>query len=299
MFQNIKGFAQFISVERGLMLFMISIGVTFLIVETLAWSTALFLGILVFCIWSAVDAMNNIFDHELDIISDPARAKFTKKIGRIGFLIMAIFCVASLGLGIVTMIPYVVLFVSLGLIFGILYSVPPFRLRKTAYKPIVNFTVGAIPTLVIVSFFNNFSFSSIVLVVLIGITTAVNSLWEDLADFASDSHSGSRTVPIVFGFRKGLFLTIIIGYCMLPLMFLAGITFQLSWIYHISLVGFAVFISLRIIQKRQILREARKIEPTKLHKLGEILAKDFVFVAIAFTFSLMINSLLKIHPIFI
>ena len=77
MFRNVKGFAQFISVERGLMLFMISIGVTFLMVGSLAWSTALFLGIM-FCIWSAADAMNNIFDQQLDELSDPDRAQFTK-----------------------------------------------------------------------------------------------------------------------------------------------------------------------------------------------------------------------------
>lgn len=65
MLQDIKGFAQFISVERGLMLFMISVGATFLTVGSLAWSSALFLGVLVFCIWSAADAMNNIFDQQL------------------------------------------------------------------------------------------------------------------------------------------------------------------------------------------------------------------------------------------
>ena len=54
MYQDVKGFAQFISVERGLMLFMISVGAVFLTAETLAWSTALYIGIMVFCIWSAV-----------------------------------------------------------------------------------------------------------------------------------------------------------------------------------------------------------------------------------------------------
>jgi len=55
MFQDLKGFGQFISVERGLMLFMISVGATFLTGEAFAWSAALFLGVIVFCIWSAVD----------------------------------------------------------------------------------------------------------------------------------------------------------------------------------------------------------------------------------------------------
>ena len=54
MFQDLKGFAQFISVERGLMLFMISVGATFLAGESFAWPIALLLGVVVFCIWSAV-----------------------------------------------------------------------------------------------------------------------------------------------------------------------------------------------------------------------------------------------------
>jgi len=87
MLQDLKGFAQFISVERGLMLFMISVGTTFLMGQALVWPAALFLGVIVFCIWSAVDAMNNICDVDLDVLSDPVRAKFTKKLGKSGFFI--------------------------------------------------------------------------------------------------------------------------------------------------------------------------------------------------------------------
>lgn len=232
------------------------------------------------------------------MLSDPFRAQFTRRLGRLGLLVAVGFTALSLALGVVTMVPYVVLFVALGILFGVLYSVPPFRLRKTAYKPVVNFTVGAIPTLIVAAFFNDFSFSIIVLVVLIGVTTAVNSLWEDLADFTSDFHSGSRTVPIIFGFRKGLLLTIGMGYCLLPLMVLVGVLFQFGWVYYTVLCGLAAFVSLRVIQKRHILFKEHKTQPTKLHKLGEILAKDFVIVAIAFTLVLMVSSLLKINPTF-
>ena len=99
MFHNVRGFAQFISVERGLMLFMISVGVTFLTAQSLAWSQALFLGLVVFCIWSAVDAMNNLCDVDLDLLSDPLRAQFTKKIGKLGLFITLAFTGISLGLG--------------------------------------------------------------------------------------------------------------------------------------------------------------------------------------------------------
>lgn len=297
MFQDLKGFAQFISVERGLMLLMISVGATFLIGQALVWPAALFLGVIVFCIWSAVDAMNNICDVDLDVLSDPVRAKFTKKLGKFAFLIAVAFTVLSLMLGAVTLMPFVLLFVGIGIFFGVLYSVPPFRLRKTIYKPIINFTVGAVPIMIIAAFFNLFSINIIILILLIGVTTAVNSLWEDLADFASDFHSGSRTIPIILGFRRGLFLTVILGYVMIPLMVLVGVLFQLSIIYYATLVTLASFITLRLIQKRQTLFKRDKADIQKLFKLGEVLAKDFVIVAIAFTLSLMLSSFLKINPI--
>ncbi len=298
MFQEVKGFAQFISVERGLMLFLISLGVTFLAAQTLAWSSALYLGVMVFCIWSAVDAINNVCDVDLDLLSDPQRAKFTRRLGKVGLLIVAGFVGLSLAMGAVTMMPYVFLFVALGIGFGVLYSVPPFRLRKTAYKPIVNFTVGAVPVLIVAAFFDTFSLNMLSLVLLIGITTAVNSLWEDLADYASDFHSGSRTVPIIFGFRKGLFLTIIMGYAMLPLMMLVGVLFDLGWVYYISLLGLATFVTLRIVQKRSTLFQNNSADASRLHKLGTVLARDFVIIAIVFTFSLMVSSLLKVNPTF-
>ncbi|XES77841.1 MAG: UbiA family prenyltransferase [Candidatus Bathyarchaeia archaeon] len=298
MLREAKGFAQFISVERGLMLFMISVGTVFLTAGTLDWSAALYLGVTVFCIWSAVDAINNVCDVDLDVLSDPHRAQFTKRLGKMGLLIVGAFTAISLALGAVTMIPYVVLFVALGLLFGVLYSVPPFRLRKTAYKPLVNFTVGAVPVLIVASFFEVFSARVVSLAMLIGATTAINSLWEDLADFASDFNSGSRTVPIIFGFRKGLLITIVMGYAMLPMMVFVGILFQLAWVYYASLLGLAMFITLRLVQKRVTLFQDQKTDTKKLHKLGEVLAKDFVIIAIVFTLSLMISSLIKINPTF-
>jgi 4-hydroxybenzoate polyprenyltransferase len=189
-----------------------------------------------------------------------------------------------------------VLFVGLGILFGVLYSAPPFRLRKTAYKPVVNFTVGAVPVLIVAAFFNAFSFSTGALALLIGVTTAVNSLWEDLADYASDFNSGSRTIPIILGLRRGLFLTIVMGYSLIPLMVLVGMLFRFGWIYYLALSAMAIFVSLRLFQKRYTLFEDYKTDTKKLLQLGEILAKDFVIIAIIFTISLMLSSLLRINP---
>lgn len=289
-----KGFAQFISVERGLMLLMISVGASFLMGGSLLWFEAFFLGVIAFCIWSAADAMNNIFDVDLDMLSDPFRAEFTKKLGKFGLLIAMFFTALSLLLGAFTMTPCVVLFITIGIMFGVFYSVPPFRLRKTAYKPILNFSVGAVPVLIVAAFFNAFTLNIIALILLIGVTTAVNSLWEDLADYASDFSSGSRTIPIILGFKRGLIFTIIMGYTLIPLMILVGILFQLSWVYYVTLTALSVFVSLRVYHERQTLLREGEEDTKQLFKLGEILAKDFVVIAIVFTLSLMLSSLLRI-----
>jgi len=293
MFQDLKGFAQFISVERGLMVLMISVGVSFLMGESLVWFDAVLLGVIAFCVWSAADAMNNIFDMDLDIFSDPLRAEFTKKLGKLGLFIAMFFTALSLLLGAFTMTPYVVMFIALGIMFGVLYSVPPFRLRKTAYKPVVNFTVGAIPVLIVAAFFHDFTINIMVLVLLIGITTAVNSLWEDLADYASDFTSGSRTIPVILGYKRGLIFTIVMGYMLIPLMVLVGVLFQLGWTYYLTLAILSAFVSLRVIQKRSTLFKNDE-DKKQLFKLGEVLSKDFVIIATVFTLSLMLGSLLKI-----
>jgi len=277
------------------MLFMISVGAAFLMSESLVWSSAVFLGIIVFCVWSAADAINNFFDVDLDILSDPFRAEYTKKLGKLGLFVAVGFTVLSLALGAVTMMPYVVLFVAVGILFGVLYSAPPFRLRNTASNPIVSFTVGAVPVLIVAAFFNIFSVNIVTLVLLIGVTTAVNSLWEDLADYASDLASGSRTIPVIMGFRRGLFFTILLGYSLIPLMILVGVSFQLGGVYYLALSALAAFVSLRLYQQRRTLLRDDKADTKKLFALGEVLAKDFVIVAIIFTLSLMLSSLLKLN----
>jgi 4-hydroxybenzoate polyprenyltransferase len=296
MYRDLKGFAKFISIERGLMLFLVTIGATFLTVESLAWSNAIFLGLIVFCVWSGVDAINNVFDVDLDALSDPSRAEYTRKLGKIGLFVATVFSALSLGLGVITMSPFVILFIMIGILFGVLYSVPPFRLRKTACKPLVNFTVGAVPVLIVAAFFDVFSVNIVILVLTVGITTAINSLWEDLADYSSDSANGARTVPIILGFRRGLFFTLAMGYCLVPLMILVGMLFQLHLLHYFVLFALAVFVSLRLRQQRSTLFGSKKTDTKKLLEAGEILAKDFVIVAIIYTLSLVVSSYLKISP---
>ena len=294
MFRSLTGFGQFISVERGFMLFMISLGATFLIEKNLSWFQAIYLGFIVFCGWCGVDAMNNIYDVDLDAKSDPVRAEYTKDIGRIGVCVSILFCALSISLGIITWIPLVPVLTLIGILVGVSYSVPPFRLRQTICKPLVNLSVGAIPVLMVAALSSVFSASVISLVFLIGVTTAVNSLWEDLADYASDSNSRARTMPIVLGFERGLYLTIVMGYCLIPFMVLVGILFQLNTLYYLVFSALVTYMSLRLIQKRSVLFGKSRNDKESVRKLGETLAKDFVIIAILQTTNLMLSSYLAL-----
>ena len=136
---------------------------------------------MVFCGWSAVDAINNICDVNLDTISNLFRARFTKNLGRFGLVITLSLCALTFSLAVVTRNFLVIVFIFLGFGAGVLYSVPPFRLRQTIYKPAVNFCVGAFPILIAAAFASRFSENVWALVFLFGSPTAVYSLWGDFA----------------------------------------------------------------------------------------------------------------------
>lgn len=289
---NVKGFFRFISAERGIMLFMITTGTAFLISKEINLPLAFYLGIIAFCGWSGVDAINNVYDVELDAQSDPHRADYTKSLGKIGLLLSLSFFALSMSLGFITGIELVVVFVFVGILVGALYSVPPFRLRQTIFKPVVNFSVGAVPVLIVAAFFNVFSTQIIVLLLLMGISTAVNSLWEDLADYKSDFNFHAKTILVILGFKRGLYFTIIMGYCLIPLMVLVGVLFNLSMIYFVVLTGLIVYISIRLIQNRDIITINSKNDVNSMLKIGEAFARDFVIIALVHTTNLMLSGFL-------
>jgi 4-hydroxybenzoate polyprenyltransferase len=237
-----------------------------------------------------VDAINNVYDAELDEKSDPDRAKFTKNLGKLGMTITLGLFAITMTLGAATGTLLVVVFIFIGILAGVAYSVPPLRLRQTIFKPIVNLSVGAVPVLIVAAFYDVFSVQVLALILLMGISTAVNSLWEDLADYKSDFNAKAKTTLVVLGFKKGLYLTIIMGYSLIPLMLVVGMLFQLNTIYFVILSALTAYISIRLIQNRQII--TGKPEHETLLAAGEGFAKDFVIVALVHTTNLMVSGFL-------
>ena len=267
-------------------------GATFLITRSAILPEAIYLGFVAFCIWSGADAMNNVYDVDLDVKSDPFRSDYTRNLGDLGRYIFLIFFILSISLGVITGIQLVTVFVVLGVFAGVVYSMPPFRLRQTIYKPVVNFSVGAVPVLIVAAFFNVFSVQIMVLTFLVGISTAVNSLWEDLADFKSDLGAKARTILIVLGVKRGIYLTIFLGYCLIPLMILVGILFQLTLLYFGIIAVLISYLSIRIVKNRQVLFGGSNTDLASMLKLGEMFAADFVIVALVFTINMMLSGYL-------
>jgi 4-hydroxybenzoate polyprenyltransferase len=293
----LMGFGQFISAERGFMLFMITLAATFVLVENPSWFQGAYLGFIVFCGWSAMDAINNIYDVDLDVKSDYFRSEFTRKIGRFGIVIVVFFSLLSVVLGALTESYLVPLFIVLGLFAGIAYSVPPFRLRQTIYKPFVNLSVGFVPILVVGSFSHVFSINMWSLGFMMGISTAVNSLWEDLADYSSDFATHARTVPVVLGVRRGIYATIFLGYCLIPLMVFVGILFELHYVYYVIFSVLVLYLSFRIIQNRRLLFGQSQVDDKSLLALAEVFSKDFVVLAVIQTTNIMISGYLTYQPV--
>ncbi|PVX26038.1 MAG: hypothetical protein CW716_06815, partial [Candidatus Bathyarchaeum sp.] len=102
MLGSVKGFLTFISFERGLMLFMIAMGATFLVAQNPTLTEATYLGFVAFCLWSGVDAINNVYDVDLDMKSDSFRADFTRSLGRFGIIISLAIFALCMALGLIT-----------------------------------------------------------------------------------------------------------------------------------------------------------------------------------------------------
>jgi len=272
------------------MLFMISMGAALLIGGRSAWSEAAYLGLIGFFLWSGTDAINNICDVELDKESDRFRSEFTADLGLGGFIVAALLSSMAIGLGIFTGRPLTTVFILLGILFGVAYSVPPVRLRQTVLKPLVNSTVGAFPVLIAAAFYNAFAVEALTLATFMGVATAVNSLWEDLADYSSDLKSKANTFLVVLGFRRGLHATILLGYSLVPLMVLIGQMFRLGAIYYGIFSVLIAFLSLHIVRERRVILGA---ETAAMHELSSRLARDFVIIAVAQTTNFMLASYLK------
>jgi len=80
-------------------------------------------------------------------------------------------------------------------------------------------------------------------------------------------------------------------------MLLVGVLFQLSLLYFIVLGALVAYLSVRLVQNRNILFRSSNVDLEPLLKLGEVFAKDFVIIALVHTTNLMVNGFLNYQQI--
>ena len=292
MMTSLRGYADFLAIQRGLMLFMITLGGAFLISGSNSLLSALHLAFIVFCFWCFSDAINNIYDKELDSISDPKRAEFTEKLGKKGYIITWLFAVLVFSLSALTLNWYVFAVISVGMLLGFIYSVPPIRLRTTIVKPLVNFVFGGVAIFISAAYFGVLSWNVLVLTLLFGVVTSVNSIWGDLADYQSDKNSGAHTLPVILGFRKGLFLTVILGCTLIPIMAYIGLVYSVFFVYYLILAMIASYMLIKVFLKRKVLSKNKENTYEQI-SLGTLLTKDFVKITLIFSLTFMICSIIR------
>jgi len=251
--QWLRAFSQFITVDSGLALFVATILLSFLMAPKFDLFQACYLGLIIFCGWCGVDMLNNICDTEADALSHPARAEIIRTLGVWTGIIAGLFLAIAFGLGFGTQNVLVMLLIVAAFSSGVLYSIPPFRLRQTILKPIMNLSVGVILALLVASFYSCFTVATWLIVVLAGAATLSASLWDDVIDYEGDWKGGAKTMPVIIGPKKGAYLSFLSSFSLLPLLFFIGIVFNLAGFYYLSLLLVAVGMLTKLIQNRNIL----------------------------------------------
>jgi len=163
-------------------------------------------------LWLATLLVNDVYDLKIDKISNPQRPLVSGLIRpaeylNLSFCLFLIALYASLVLGI---LPYIA---ALMFIFsGIIYSVPPLRLRNRIFHSLF-IGWGSVLAFLIGYFIQadlsqlSMSREVLMLVLLIFLALSTGSVTKDLKDQEGDRQSGVKTIFTVYGYKKGMLIT--------------------------------------------------------------------------------------------
>jgi 4-hydroxybenzoate polyprenyltransferase len=184
-------------------------------------------------LWLNAVLVNNVFDLEIDRITNPKRPLVLEKVQPelylgLSAVISVVMLLTTLVLG---LIPFILALLSV--LSSLAYSVPPLRLRRWIFS-----TVFIGWGSVLAFFFGYFSHSSLdsfhlsseALLVggLIFVTFSIGPLTKDLKDYAGDEEQGIRTLFTVYGIEKGSWIvTWFLGASMLMPVLLFHKTFDI------------------------------------------------------------------------
>ncbi|MBD3229613.1 MAG: hypothetical protein GF329_15640 [Candidatus Lokiarchaeota archaeon] len=199
----------------------------------------LILGLIsVFFTWQFCISLNDIFDVEIDRISNPDRPYVKgliekKKYIIISIVICTISIITILFVDIISMV-----FIILFLILGYMYSAPPFRLRKYLIGTLF---IGAASAL---SYFSGI-FSGVFILnwyqlmigILIFVALSMGTVVKDYKDYEGDKNQNIKTIFTKFGLEKGIKIATI----------LLIITFLLPFLLINHPIDFIIIIPITIV----------------------------------------------------
>ena len=162
-------------------------------------------------------ALNMYFDLELDRLSHPDRPlpRGRLKGKRLLFLSLLLFSLSPLSL---LLGPSVLLLTSLGVLLGLLYSLPPLPLGRwyTSY-PVSSLGYVFLPLLVGASSLSHLTGEVLAVALLFTLLSLLLSPLKDLKDRRGDERAGKPTLPVKLGTRRtflfslsGSFLTLLL-----------------------------------------------------------------------------------------
>ncbi|NIO49300.1 MAG: hypothetical protein GTN73_07695 [Candidatus Aminicenantes bacterium] len=164
--------------------------------------------ILIIIIWLSTVLVNNVYDLQIDRISNPNRPLARGDVSpslylNLGLVLSVIAVSVSIALWI---IPFILTLVSL--LSSLAYSMPPLRLRKRLFSTL--FIGWGSSLAFLIGYFNhtrisNISISSdaLFLALLIFIAFSIGPLTKDIKDYEGDLKHGVKTFFTVYGINKG------------------------------------------------------------------------------------------------
>ncbi|NVM52701.1 MAG: UbiA family prenyltransferase [Candidatus Helarchaeota archaeon] len=193
--------------------------------------------IAIFLAWQFDFRINDVFDVEIDKIAHADRLLVRDKITRRTYIIILI-VILSIIFGISIIIGWIsALIIAIYIGLGILYSIPPLRIRQYI---IASIFIGATST--IAFFFGYLSLTTIfsgeifIIGLLIFLGLSMGTVIKDYKDYEGDKAENIRTIFTTFGVEWGL----IISYILLLITFLLPIVLIHQIIDIIIIVGSAI-----------------------------------------------------------
>ncbi|MBU1051146.1 MAG: UbiA family prenyltransferase, partial [Nanoarchaeota archaeon] len=206
----------------------------------------------VFFGWLFAVFLNDMFDYKIDKVSNKNRPLVSGIISlRINKFLTFIFFLLSIGFSLLASY-YVFSFVLLfNILYGFIYSAPPFRLKRFFIIP--NIIIALCSLAAVMAGFAIISRADSLiefpknLLVLILIIYTISTTLKDIKDYWGDKQEGIKTIPTVFGLRRG---KRIIGFLIALSFILVPIFFPVKYLMYVS-IPFALMGYLFVVKKNE------------------------------------------------